>query len=87
MQVAYILGKISYQPACRDKIMRLDSPLGEAMRSGKRGNAIFQVRNQSLDYFEAKAEARLIDQFLLYSHICCSLTVLDFMGLTAPILT
>ncbi len=24
------------------------------------------------------------DQFLLYSHICCSLTVLGFMGLTAP---
>ena len=27
------------------------------------------------------------DQFLLYSHICCSLTVLGFMGLTVPILT
>ncbi len=27
------------------------------------------------------------DQFLLYSHICCSLTVLSFMGLTAPIIT
>ena len=30
---------------------------------------------------------RLKDQFLLYSHIYCSLTVLSLMGLTAAILT
>ncbi len=28
-----------------------------------------------------------IDKFLFYSHPCCSLTVLSFMGLTAPIIT
>lgn len=41
--VAYVIGKVSYQGACREKIMRLEnSPLAEAMRKGKRGTGLLQ---------------------------------------------
>ncbi|KAI0243100.1 hypothetical protein LSAT2_008499 [Lamellibrachia satsuma] len=41
--MAYIVGKISYQGTCREKIMRLEnSPLAEAMRKGKRGTGLLQ---------------------------------------------
>ena len=39
---AYLLGKVSYQGVCRDKILSLeDSPLADAMRKGKRGMELF----------------------------------------------
>jgi len=41
--IAYVVGKISYQGACREKIMRLEnSPLAEAMKTGKRGTGLLQ---------------------------------------------
>ena len=66
--LAYLVGKISYQGTCREKILRLqNSPLAEAMRKGKRGTGLLQDMSAPLI---APVLHCSTDSFYLFQIIC-----------------